>query len=160
MHCIYKIENKINGKCYIGQTKDFRSRKSYHKTVFNGTVISRAIRKYGWHNFDIEVIDKDRKTRHIDACERHYIRKYNSLVPNGYNVASGGHATKSVSKETKRKISESQKGKTLTEDHKRKISENHSRHWLGKSRPDYRSGGSRQITRSLQKRLASKYARY
>ena len=48
-----------------------------------------AVVKYGLENFTFEVLiicfDEDRFTH-----ERHYIKKYNSVVPNGYNILEGG----------------------------------------------------------------------
>ncbi|MFW6281341.1 MAG: GIY-YIG nuclease family protein [bacterium] len=57
---IYKIENKINGKVYIGQTtQDIRKRLSQHKCkTLNRTVINKVINKYGSENFSFEMIKK------------------------------------------------------------------------------------------------------
>ena len=129
LHCIYKIENKINGKCYIGQTSNFQRRLYNHNANVRNNKnlpLYDAIRRYGAKNFSVKVIDKDRKTRHIDACERYYIRKYNSLYPNGYNLESGGHNNKVLSKDHKRKISENHvgmSGKIHSQESKTKMSE-------------------------------------
>ena len=57
---IYEAINKVNNKKYIGQTKSrLCSRKGSHKTQSkNGdTIFYRAIRKYGWENFEWKIID-------------------------------------------------------------------------------------------------------
>lgn len=47
----------------------------------------------------------------MDELEIKYIKQYNSLITqNGYNVENGGNSTGKHSEETKRKISEAQKG--------------------------------------------------
>ena len=139
MHCIYKIENKINGKCYIGQTSNFKERLySHNSKLQNGfdNPLYNAIRKYGASNFSVKVIRKDIKTRHIDACERSCIRKYNSLHPNGYNLTTGGDGVKDPSDETRRKLSESAKKRVYTDETRKKLSDakigntNRSFHWI------------------------------
>ena len=60
---IYKIVNDINDKIYIGQiTTDLNTRLSQHKyDAKNNTrnmYIYKAMRKYGFDNFNIEEIEK------------------------------------------------------------------------------------------------------
>ena len=62
---IYKIENLINGKIYIGKSVDIDNRIRNHKSEsFNpisnayDTAIHRAIRKYGIDNFSFEVVEE------------------------------------------------------------------------------------------------------
>lgn len=61
---IYLIENKTNGKKYVGQTRDLKSRlRAYKSASFNpdskdyDRPIHRAIRKYGLENFSFEVVE-------------------------------------------------------------------------------------------------------
>lgn len=85
---LYKITNNINNKIYIGITNDYKRRWANHGT--EDTVISNAIRKYGKNNFTFEVLESNISIEDIDQLEIDTIIKYNSLVPNGYNVAKGG----------------------------------------------------------------------
>ena len=53
---IYAIRNLINGKIYIGQSKDLRQRLIAHKSLSknintNSQIIHKAIHKYGEKNF-------------------------------------------------------------------------------------------------------------
>ena len=136
MGTIYILKNKINNKCYIGQTRNsFKKRLVEH---FNGDFcIGKALKKYGSDNFTkimVECPDSD-----LNKKEIQYIKTYNSVAPNGYNLTNGntgaylteehkrkiseskkGHKT---SEKTKRKISEANKGRVFTEEHKRKLSE-------------------------------------
>lgn len=62
---IYCITNKINGKKYVGLSKDIYRRWGEHKRVpFNKNSkeyhypIYNAIRKYGLENFEFSIIEK------------------------------------------------------------------------------------------------------
>ena len=112
-YCIYKIENKINGKVYIGQAKNFNLRMNSHRHSVNSGknyYLYNAIRKYGWDNFTAEVIKDNIPKRHIAANERYYIRMYNCMSPNGYNLTSGGEIGKVLAPEVLKELSEKQKG--------------------------------------------------
>lgn len=92
MHYIYKVKNKINGKIYIGQTNNLKRRFNEHMNDKRSEhqPFGRALRKYGLANFDIKIIDSSNKKEEINKLEIYYISKFNSKVPNGYNVANGG----------------------------------------------------------------------
>lgn len=86
---IYLITNLINGKQYVGQTTDFTRRMTAHKYGAK-QLIDQAIQKYGKDNFTYEIIDQSDDSEEINNLEIKYIKDYNSLVPNGYNIHSGG----------------------------------------------------------------------
>jgi group I intron endonuclease len=94
---VYKITNKINGKVYIGKTKsNLNSRIACHKHEAKGyrtnQAIHKAIRKYGWENFTIEVVeDGIESLDFLNKQEMFYIQQYNSTNRNfGYNLTTGG----------------------------------------------------------------------
>lgn len=98
---IYKWTNLINGKIYIGQSKDIETRYKKHiaasfytKSNTYNTAFHRAIRKYGVDNFLFEVVCIC-NIEELDVLEKFYIKKYNSLVPNGYNMTTGGENPRS-----------------------------------------------------------------
>ncbi len=89
MGYIYIIENKINGKKYIGQTicDDIEKRWKQHKKIDKnsiGSCLYNAYIKYGISNFIFKIIcicfNSD-----ADNYEIEYIKKYNTIYPNGYN---------------------------------------------------------------------------
>ncbi len=90
---LYKITNNINGKIYIGQTihpdKRWWEHKQRAKTHYDNYPIHLAIAKYGEENFSFEVLEE---SENYDIREKELIKEYNSLSPNGYNVAEGGPA--------------------------------------------------------------------
>ena len=51
--------------------------------------LNNAINKYGSENFTIEVI-KECNIYELNYYEEYYIKLYNTLSPNGYNLTSGG----------------------------------------------------------------------
>ncbi len=112
MGYIYKITNKIDNKMYVGQTtKDLEERwKGHLKKNSNCRYLSSALKKYGKENFKFELICIS-FDEYLDEIEKQYIKKFNCLVPNGYNLREGGNSSKH-NEETKKKISESLKGRT------------------------------------------------
>jgi len=110
---IYIIKNLINNKVYVGQSKRFKTRISQHfrssKHENCPYPIGRAIKKYGKENFSVEVIEEIDESR-ADERERHWISHFDSVNPQkGYNLESGGNSLKTLSEETRRKISESRR---------------------------------------------------
>lgn len=97
---IYMIRNKLNGKVYIGQSKDILRRWKYYDWAVKTTcddysatkrLIITEMRKYGMENFDFSVLDtsdamRDKKVRAV--AEYNYIHKYKADDPKyGYNIA-------------------------------------------------------------------------
>lgn len=85
---IYKITNILNGKVYIGQHKQV-STKAVDKYMGSGVLIKKAQLKYGLSNFTKEILEEC-TAENKDEREEFYIKQYNSLVPNGYNITRGG----------------------------------------------------------------------
>lgn len=92
---IYKATNKVNNKCYIGQTINALSyrRMHHYKDANSGrysVYFHHAIRKYGKDNFIWEVLENCNSKEELDEMEFHYIKQYNSFKPSGYNMTLGG----------------------------------------------------------------------
>lgn len=92
---IYKIQNLINGKCYIGQSIDIEKRWKVEKnSAFNENSksysypISKAFRKYGIENFDFQVLEICNKES-LNEKEKYWIQYYDSYQK-GYNQTLGG----------------------------------------------------------------------
>lgn len=90
---IYKIENLINGKIYIGQSIDIERRWKEHCSK-NKSLIGKAITKFGQENFSFEILEECEKNS-LNKKEIFYIQKFNSLVPNGYNVREDNYNVQS-----------------------------------------------------------------
>lgn len=110
--CVYIHINKVNKKVYVGQTSLKPERRwANGKGYKNSSYFELAIQKYGWDNFE-HIILKDNLTQdEANYWEQYYIKQYNSINREyGYNLTSGGNNFKIVSEETRKKMSDSQKG--------------------------------------------------
>lgn len=179
MYKIYLVTNLLNSKKYVGITK-FSIEERFLQHTKRGFLLTEAIKKYGKQKFSVELVEKVESPEKAYKLEQYYIEKYNTKSPNGYNLTNGGdgifgwevtekyrqecstkvkqlHKEKKVgmygkihTEETKKKMSESSKGKpkpwligrkvseetkekirqvnlgkTHSEETKKKISENH-----------------------------------
>lgn len=144
---MYKHTNKINGKKYIGMTKQepqnrwgFSGRNYKNKCPY----FWNAVVKYGWDNFEHEVIAVGLTKEAACDMEIKLIRDNKTQNGNyGYNILQGGGKgvlpdsvrhkisyamignknglNHPCSEEKCRKISNSQKGRKLTDEHKLKL---------------------------------------
>lgn len=126
--------NNINGKIYVGQTKDFIKRKREHKNAIDDGIFHKAIRKYGFDNFSWNIICECPE-QDVDIQEMYWIKYYQSNMMNknyintkGYNMTDGGHGMRGniASDETRKKMSIStsrtQIGRKLSDETKLKLS--------------------------------------
>lgn len=84
---IYKIVNNVNGDFYIGKTVtslENRFKRHFYNHKDGQTYLYRAMRKYGFENFTIEILQE--VNENIDEFERKYIK---NLCPK-YNMTKGG----------------------------------------------------------------------
>lgn len=102
---IYKITNLINNKSYIGQSINIEKRWYEHKyksqceddRSFN-SILHIAFRKYGIDNFKFEILEELKTVEQLDKKEQYYIRLYDTITPNGYNILEGGQKTRKTIK--------------------------------------------------------------
>jgi GIY-YIG catalytic domain len=92
---VYKITNKINGKCYIGKTiRSLDERWQQHwcdaRAARYSNKFHNALRKYGRENFDIYVVAEVDNPDILDEVERMAIEHFDSFK-NGYNSTLGGN---------------------------------------------------------------------
>ena len=91
MYYLYKITNLLNNKNYIGVTnRNPEERFAEHKKPSSKSFIGKAIQSDGIENFSFEVLLTNIEDNKISSLECEYIKKYNSLLPNGYNADLGG----------------------------------------------------------------------
>jgi group I intron endonuclease len=90
---VYKITNSLNGKSYIGQSKNIKRRFKNHKESINRKPddlrgkgpLYDEMKKYGVEHFVFEVL-KECDESQLNELEEYYIKKYDS-VSEGYNIA-------------------------------------------------------------------------
>ncbi len=88
---LYKIENKVNGKLYIGITNYPKIRMQQHfygKRKDSISLVKQAINKYGPENFTFEVLCEGSREYIVDL-EMKAIVLYDT-INTGYNIRSGG----------------------------------------------------------------------
>ena len=148
MYTVYQHKNKINGKIYIGITSQKPENRwgSQGCNYKSSPHFYSAIQKYGWDNFEHNILFTELTKEQACLKEQELIKEYNSMNREfGYNSTSGGdiftmnEETKQkisqammgnqnnlghpCSEEKKKKISNAQKGREFTEEHKQKLSE-------------------------------------
>ena len=96
IYSVYCHTNKINNKKYIGITNQKPSRRwgkdgyGYHVQL----KFWRAIQKYGWDNFEHEILYKNLSSDDAEKLEIELIAKYDTTNNKfGYNVSIGGGIT-------------------------------------------------------------------
>ena len=110
---IYKYTSRTTGKSYVGQThRSLKARaNSKEGSGYKGCrVFWRAIKKYGWDDFEAEILlvcNADESGKKEDEM----IDKYNTLVPNGYNLKYDNDKGGKAAESTKRRIKETKKRK-------------------------------------------------
>ena len=88
---LWKIENNINHKVYIGQSVDIEKRWQRHKQSEDNCPIHKAFKKYGIENFTFTIIEECEREQ-LDEKEQYYIKYYDSYN-NGYNLTIGGQGS-------------------------------------------------------------------
>lgn len=109
---IYAITNSVNGKMYVGQSRQgLARRKTEHIHRFNlgerDHKLYQAMRKHGIKNFTFEVLCNALMAEYLDDLERLFIERFNTFRK-GYNMTCGGD---SVSDQTRAKLSARLKGR-------------------------------------------------
>ena len=171
---IYLLRNKINNKIYIGKTiLEFSERIQDHIKPSRKQVISRAIQKYGWKNFEIEILQEYEE---IDdwtllALETAFIDFYDATNREiGYNLCLfGNNSFGLVITEERRKniragwVKRKEKGlgrTTLgykaTEEQKRKMSESMKGRFVGEKNPFYGKKHSEETKAAISKSRTGK----
>lgn len=118
MPCIYKFENKLNGKIYIGQTINIKRRHRDHKRSNSKFgAFPKAVKKYGIDGFYFEILESCEIIK-LSSRELFWIEFYGSMAPNGYNLIKGDiHGERSG--ETKAKNSASMINRYKDEDYRK-----------------------------------------
>jgi len=155
---IYLTTNLINGKKYIGKHTTSSMDDTY---VGSGTLLKKAISKYGIENFQKEIICIAESRAELALREVDVMLKHNAVDdPNYYNIAAGGEGGKtgtteqysaiikrywdSVTSDVReafgKRVSSALKGKPKSEEHKRRMGDSRRgkpRKWTKVTREEY-----------------------
>ena len=116
-HKIYVYTNKVNGKVYVGRTcatlkvRAGRGGKNYKRC----SLFWKAIQKYGWENFEGEIIEEGLTNNEASEKEVFYIEKFEAYNPDkGYNIIKDSREGQDT---VRKNMSKSQRNKKLTDSH-------------------------------------------
>lgn len=107
--CIYLWTNLVNNKVYIGQTQNFYQRMQQYYSKREKRYINLALSKYGFDNFDIDILEKDISIADLDKYEQYWMDYYESYdLEKGYNICKEAGTTRGYhhTDEDKHKMSE------------------------------------------------------
>lgn len=129
---VYKHTTPSN-KIYIGITRQNPKRRwKYGEGYIGNSYFYNAIQKYGWNNIKHEILFDGLSKEEAEQKEIELIAYYQSNNRSfGYNIENGGHCIGTHSDETKRKISKGNKGKIISRETRKKMSDSESgnKHW-------------------------------
>jgi len=151
---IYIIRNIINGKFYIGSSKDLINRWKHHKFYLNNAKhpnkhLQHAWTKYGSDNFEFDVLHYE-QPEYLLSLEQIYLDRF-SKVEWCYNIAQSSTAPglgRTPSKETRQLMSKLMSGRLRTQSHK----DNLSRALMGNKISDETKS---KISKSLKGKIES-----
>ncbi len=173
---IYKIQNKVNGKVYIGSSKNIEWRWNNHISSLDAhspkcnRILQIAWDKYGEDNFIFEIVEECPEELLIER-ESYWIKFYDSKnKEKGYNIRNP-EIHEPLHQETKKRISESLKtkysedrlkgkrhvsfGKSISEEHKMKISKSNR----GPNNGMYGKETSLEVKQKISKSVKESYDR-
>lgn len=154
---IYKYQNKVNGKIYIGQTTtSLEERLRGHLRKRKGCkAIDNALHKYGIDNFNISVIDECFSQKELDEKEMYWIKQFNSNNRDyGYNLTAGGeHGSKT--EDAKKNMSVSAK-KRCTQEWRKKQSDLCKERFKEKANVPFYGKHHTEKTKAILSKKASK----
>jgi group I intron endonuclease len=147
VYLVYKIENKTNGKVYIGKTKrSFQKRWKGHcfdAKAGSDRYFCRAIRKYGEDGFRKIVIMDVPDNSEANWWEKFWIAFYNATNPDfGYNKTEGGDGTAGIETSEKKRQST--------------IARNKSRKWDDDARSRQRAAWTPEMRQEMSVKLTGK----
>lgn len=133
-YSVYKHTNKTNGKVYIGITS-LKPEKRWSVGYRDCRAFQNALDKYGWDNFDHEVLATGLTKEEACEMEIRLIAEYKSTDDKyGYNISSGGDAPTlglHMPEESKKILSE-KAVKRWEEEGYRDAHSNENAYWYGK----------------------------
>ena len=135
-YCVYK-HTSPSGKIYIGITSMKPESRWKNGEGYRTQMFYNAIKKYGWDNFEHEILFDSLTKEESEKKERELISYYKSNQKDyGYNIDNGGSSIGSHSEATKQKLSANMigdtrnKGRIHTDIARKHMSESHIGHKL------------------------------
>ena len=149
---VYLITDTLHNKKYVGQRKGYKLDEHYYGS---GRIIQNLIKKYGTSIFKREIIDYASSQEELSRKEVEFIKKYNTLYPNGYNLTLRLQAVdpyerddSNINNEECRKKSSERMKKLWTDDeYRNKMSQMSKDNWKNE---DYRKNRTYALRKTTQ----------
>lgn len=126
MGCVYCLTFP-NGKSYVGlTTTPLARRMSRHRAeADHGTSRARVYRAWRKHGPPTVAVLAELPNEELAEAERVLICTLGTRIPHGYNQSAGGEGAYgvAVTVETRRKLSQANKGRRMSDDARRRMSE-------------------------------------
>jgi group I intron endonuclease len=177
-YIIYCFLDENNKPYYVGQTYNLKMRLNAHNQFILDIEEKRLPSKYPYYRkardlfkngigLKVNILENNLTKKEADLKESEYISKFrNDISCKLLNILAGGEfnqRNKFVSDETKKKISESKKGKKLTEKHKESLRncDRKQRNWTEEDKIKYAKMAkinllNKQTPESIEKMRQSK----
>lgn len=130
-YIIYLHKNKINGKCYVGQT----CQKPETRWGLQGNnyrdqpYFFKAIQKYGWDNFEHIILENNIPENQRNERECYWGGYYHSLAPEGYNLKLGDNEQVIYSELHQQNRSKASLLNWQSEEYRQKVSQGRHQMW-------------------------------
>lgn len=121
---IYLIRNRLNGKGYVGQSRNVMKRWRQHRRCNPYGVVSllyRAMEKHGVEAFDF-ILLQTAPPADLNTRESFWIEKLQTFGERGYNLTSGGGQGYDISDEVRQRMSLAHTGRVKSAETRRKLS--------------------------------------
>lgn len=130
-YIIYLHRNKINGKCYVGQTNQSLNNRFGKNGIKYATqpYFYEDIKKYGWNNFEHISLEEVASKEEADKKEVYWGLYYHALYPEGYCLKLGNKENKINTKEFSKIRSAASKENWKNKEYREKISEIRKKEW-------------------------------
>jgi len=111
---VYLTINKINGKCYVGSHTTNNDDLNINKYYGSGIYFLNSFKKNDKKNYHRIILKMCNNIYEARNLEEKYIKLFDTLNPNGYNISPTGGMGKNQfglhSEETKKKLSKKRMG--------------------------------------------------
>lgn len=151
---IYITTNMVNGKRYLGKKK-FDDDEDWITYLGSGTVLQRAVKKYGAENFHRNIVYFCNSLEELNAAE-YDLSVYLDVVESDdwYNLqygGAGGSEGRIVTETTRRKISESNTGKKV---HSEEFKEKMRERFKGENNPMFGKPKADEFIEAMRQRMS------
>lgn len=162
---IYAIINICNGRTYIGSAINIQRRWEIHKdelkrNIHGNIYLQDAFNKHGINILVFSLIEFVKDKSKLLEREQLYMERFNSIVPNGYNICkiAGSRLGTKHSEKTKTKLSIARQKRIIKDETRIKISKAHTNRIMTSDHKERLSKAAKGVPKSEAHKQALKVA--